>query len=224
MQMPRRTENCRQAGGRPGPGTCPRLTQYIVCRNCPEFSAFALRLLGRPAPPEYVREWTAHLAGAPLQADAETAVPVLVFRIASEWLALRVEAVGQVTEPCLVHALPHRKLPVQGVVSIRGELVVCVSLAAILGIADGQIPASGPRSPVYKRLIILHGEGGRVAFQPDEVQGVQRYCTSQLLRPPVTLARTSASQFTIGLIHWGDRTAGCLDPDRLLEALTRSLA
>jgi chemotaxis-related protein WspD len=110
------------------------------------------------------------------------------------------------------------------VVSIRSELVVCVSLEALLDLPPAPGGESASASRMSNRLVVLSGDDGRVAFRPDEVHGLLRYHPGQLLPPPATLARTSGVQFTTGLIAWKDRTVGCLDADRVLGALTRSFS
>ncbi len=47
-----------------GDGSCPELTEYIRCRNCPVFAAAARALLDRPLPADYAAEWSTRLATA----------------------------------------------------------------------------------------------------------------------------------------------------------------
>jgi chemotaxis-related protein WspD len=211
---------CWKTIGRPGPGTCPELVQHVQCTNCPTYAEAALRLLDRPTPPDYVREWTEHLAGERKRTVAAT-VPALVFRLGSEWLALPASMVEQVTEPSTVHTLPHRRLPVRGVVSVRGELIVCVSLESLLGL-DGS-PAAAP-AQAYQRLVVLSFDGARLAFHPHEVHGVRRYDPAALIAAPATLARRAGSRFTAGMFEWESRTVGLLDAGEVMTSLTRSLS
>jgi chemotaxis-related protein WspD len=209
--------DCWRTIGRPGAGTCPELPQHLLCRNCPTYSAAALRLLDRPAPADYVREWTTHLAAEARRASGAT-TSVFVFRLCSEWLALPTAVIEQITEPSRVHTLPHRTLPVRGVVSVRGELIVCVSLEALLGLSGQHAPAASPR------LVVMSFDGTRVAFQPHEVHGVSRYDARELMAAPATLTKASGAHFTTGLFAWNGRSVGCLDASRFFSAVTRSLA
>jgi chemotaxis-related protein WspD len=220
---PGASQVCWRESGRPGPGTCARLSEVVLCRNCPEYTDAALRLLDRAAPADYIRHWTEHVAREPEPA-VEGSVPVLVFRLGNEWLALPAGVVEEITEATAVHTLPHRSLPVQGVVSIRSELVVCVSLEALLELPPVSDGESATTSRISNRLVVLSGDGGRVAFRPSEVHGLLRYHPGQLQPPPATLTRTSGVQFTTGLITWKDRSVGCLDAGRVLSALTRSFS
>jgi chemotaxis-related protein WspD len=216
-------DGCWREMGRPGPGTCPELRQHIVCRNCPHYAATALRLLDRPAPVEYVREWTEHLASAPSQLTHATDT-VMMFRVESEWLALPAAVIEQVAEPSVVHTLPHRSLPVRGLVSVRGELVICVSLEALLGIGESTQRAAGTSSRAHGRLLVLKTDDGRIAFQPTEVHGLHRYHAGELSPVPATLLRSSTAKFTVGMLPWNGRTVGCLDAETMVAVLTRSLS
>jgi chemotaxis-related protein WspD len=217
------TEGCWREVGRPGPGTCPELREHIVCRACPRYCEAALRLLDRPSPSDYVRQWTRHLAAA---ADHETraTVPVIVFRVGSEALALPARLVEGVADPSAVHVLPHRRMPVQGIVSIRGDLVACVSLAALLEIDDEETAGATAATRRCRRLLLLNGGDGRVAVEVRDVFELHRYDPAALTAPPSTIARSTGERFTTGLFPWQQATAACLDGDRVLSAVSRSLS
>lgn len=208
--------------GRPGPGTCPELAQHIVCRNCPTYASAALRLLDRPAPADYLRDWTAHIANTARVAPKATR-SALVFRLGQEWLGLSTDVVEQIIEPSRVHSLPHRGLPLCGVVTVRGELVVCVALDSLLGLGASRAAATSTAAAA-RRLVVLSADGNRVAFEPDEVLGVERYDPQELVAPPSTLAKRAGTHFTTGLSRMGGRTVGCLDADSLFAALNRILS
>jgi chemotaxis-related protein WspD len=102
-----------------------------------------------------------------------------------------------------------------GLVNVRGELVVCVSIARLLVGEAGQAEEG--------RLVVMRLAGGRLAFPVDEVQHTHRYRPDEVKPAPVTVVR-SASRFTRGVLHWRDRIVGCLDERLLLDALDRNLA
>lgn len=148
----------------------------------------ALRLLDRESPADYLREWTERIAAEKKVADAGT-MSGLIFRIGPEWLALPTRIFQEVAEQCVVHSLPHRNGGiVVGIVNIRGELLVCASLAALLALekTGADEPGSGRR--IYGRLLVVDREGQRLAFPVDEVFGVHRYHPRELRPVPATLA------------------------------------
>lgn len=142
----------------------------------------------------------------------------VVFRMAAEWLALPASLFSEITALRPVHSLPHRRdRVVRGVVNIRGELLISVSLAAVLGI-EGE-PAEGARA----RLAVLQRERERFAFAADEVAALHRHDDAELLPPPATVAQARAA-YTRGLFMWQDRPVGLLDEQLLFYTLNRSLA
>lgn len=180
-------------------------------------------LLDRAPPEDYLREWTERIASAKKAADADTS-SALIFRIGVEWLALPTQIFQQVADQCPVHSLPHRMDGiVRGVVNIRGELLVCVSLGTVLGIDSEPATVREAGCRVYPRLLVANRSGNRLAFPVDEVVGVHRYHPAILRPVPHTLAESRVS-YTLGLIPWRDRTVGCLDDELLFYTLNRSLS
>ena len=183
-----------------GNASCPELQKFVHCRNCPVYSNAAVQLLDRPLLPQYRREWTEHFA-QPKQLAAPAKTSALLFRISAEWLALPTQAFQEVAEHRLVHSLPHRRQGiVLGLVNIRGELLICVSLGHLLGLE--RIPRR-PKRPrrTYDRLLVTNWDGNRLVFPADEVRGIHRFQTSELKEPPATLAKSNLS-YTQGLLSW----------------------
>jgi chemotaxis signal transduction protein len=209
---------CWSSIGVRGDKSCPALQQHVHCRNCPTYAAAASTLLNREATLSREVE-TEHFA-QPRETGRPKDRSAIMFRIGSEWLALALSAVDEVVELGELHSLPHRRSPlVLGLVNVRGQLLVCVSLARLLGIAtDAEEDAGNPR-----RLLVLRGPGGRLAARVDEVQHTHRYHEGELLPPPATITR-SGTTFSRGAIALDDRLFASLDETRLLNALTRSLA
>jgi chemotaxis-related protein WspD len=212
---------CWQRIGIFGDSTCPELSTVIHCRNCPVYSLAAHRLLDRPVPAEYRREWTAHFAekeklGAPAKASA------VLFRIGNEWLAFPTEAFQEVAEQRQVHSLPHkRESIVRGLVNIRGELLICLSLGRLLGIEDRALDAEA--LPVCERFMAIAWDGSRFVFPVSEVHGVERFHLEALREPPAALARSSA-RHAQGIFIWRENAVGLLDPGAIFASCHRSLA
>ena len=182
----------------------------------------ALRLLDREPPPDYLREWTERIAAEKKVGDAGT-ISVLVFRVGVELLALPTRIFQEVAEDCTVHTIPHRTSGVvAGIVNIRGELFVCASLGALLGIEKDVSEKPAPGRRMHRRLLVANRAGNRLAFPVDEVSGVHRYHPRELRPAPATLAESRVT-YTTGLIPWNDRTVGCLDDELLFYTLNKSL-
>lgn len=184
-------------------------------------------LLDRPLPAGYREEWARHFAGAEErgsdgdESDQET---VVVFRIGDEWLALAIGLFHEVTEPMRPHSLPHRRDKlVLGIVNVRGEILVCVSMADLLGLGEARTVSNVGRIKTFARMVVIGRNEQRVAFPVDEVHGIHHYTSRDVGMVPATLAK-SASSFTTAMIGWQGRSIGRLDDTLILEALDRGIA
>src|SRR5262249_34761523 len=127
-------DDCWNRIGVSGDRTCPELETTIHCRNCPVFASAAKSFFERPAPAGYLAERPRLLASSEAPSDS-VEVSLLIFRLFGEWLALDTRAVVEVTTPRPVHRIPHRSGQVLiGLVNLRGQLQLCVSLHGLLGV------------------------------------------------------------------------------------------
>ena len=181
-----------------------------------------VRLLDRAAPEEYRREWTARIA-LPVEATIEGTVPVVIFRLGEEWLALPAPVFQEVSEPGVIRTLPHRRnSALLGLVNVRGELLLCAALDAVLGCAEGEA-TSAEGAARSRRLLVVGRQGTRLAFPVDEVHGVHRYHPRELLEVPTTLDKATSS-YAIGILPWRGKTVGCLNEEALFTTLRRSFS
>jgi chemotaxis-related protein WspD len=177
------------------------------------------RLLDREISQDYLREWTAHVAAKQNVVEVGTK-SVVIFRVGAEWLALPTGMFQEVSEQCTIRTLPHRRGgTLSGLVSVRGELVLCVSLEALLGLEK----AAEKKGNSLSRLLICNPPGGRLAFPVSQVHGVHHYHPADLRPSPATLAK-AAGVYIVGVLPWNDRTVGCLDDELLFYAFDKGLA
>jgi chemotaxis-related protein WspD len=211
---------CWNEIGVQGDATCPELHQVIHCRNCAVYSKAGVQLLDRPLLPGYRRAWTEHFAQE-RKLPGSARQSALLFRLGSEWLALPTPAFQEVAERRPVHSLPHRRQGVVlGLVNIRGELLICVSLDHLLGLAKS--PLRKTPHTTYDRLLVAKWDRHRFVFPADEVRGILRFHAPELQEPPATLTKSRRS-YTQGVLRWQDRAVGLLDADLLFSSLNRSL-
>ena len=211
--------DCWNRIGVNGDGTCPELATYVHCRNCPVFATAARGFFDRPAPPGYLEDWAEFLARPVAVADADE-VGLLVFRLGPEWLALGSRVVAEVTGIRPVHHVPHRSNAIlAGIVNLRGQLQLCVSLHGLLGIE----PDADPRASTSasSRLVVIRRDSDAWAFAADEVAGVRRVPRGKLQKVPSTLANPAGS-YSQAVFAWGDeRSVALLDDPRVFGALRR---
>lgn len=218
--LPAQAAPCWNRIGVYGDHSCPDLSRFVHCRNCPVYSNAALQLLERPLPPEYRQHWTEWFAIEKKVREAP-ALSAVIFRVGHEWLALPTRALLEVAERRAIHSLPHRRGLVLGLANVRGELLVCVSLAHLLGLprtGSAQKSRSGEG-----RLLVACWDGNRLGFPVDQVQGPQRFYPEELKPLPTPVARPNPT-FTHAIAQWQEHTVGVLDPDQLFATLNGGLS
>jgi chemotaxis-related protein WspD len=220
--------NCWSHIGVSGDRTCPELSSFVHCRNCPVFATAARSFFDRPAPEGYLVDWSHWLAkfggdggddgSAEDENEArshEEKVSVLIFRLGPEWLAFRTQTILEVTTPRPVHRVPHRTNDVfLGLVNLQGQVELCVSLHGLLGVTAPPTPA----------LLVVLRDPNRAetwAFTADEVLGVQHVPRGRWRSVPSTLANPTIG-FSQAILSWKERSIGLLDEERVFMAL-RSL-
>jgi chemotaxis-related protein WspD len=211
--------DCWNQTGVEGDGSCRELVKFIHCRNCPVYSNAGLRLLNRELSPEYRREWTERFAHTTDPA-ASGKTSVVVFRVEREWLALPTPVFQEIVEHRPVHSIPHRRGGlVLGLVNVRGELLLCVCIARLLGLEP---LAREPGSP-YSRLLVVSWDTRRLVFPASEVHGIHRLSPEELDGPKAAAIRP-ASRLTQAVFQWQNRVVGLLEPEQLFSTLNQGLS
>lgn len=206
---------------------CPELEKIIHCANCKIYSAAARQLLDREISPEYMKEGAITLAQRKETTKNTDTTSIVIFRIGEEWLGLRTYLFQEVVQFRSVHSIPHRRGKIlRGLVNIRGELQLCVSLGQLLDIKKGEIQGTNIAKGIYERMIVIAKDGVRYVFPVGEVRGIRRYPDKELLAPPATVTH-GAKDYLSGLVSWKEgeeeRHIGCLDEALLFPALERGI-
>lgn len=223
MSSPRSAgiDDCWNRIGVQGDGSCPRLDVHIHCRNCPVFTRAATELLDRPLAEDYLAERTREI-GLSQPAVESGGIVALVFRLGGEWLALPAKVCLEVTENLRPHTIPSRRNGlVLGLVNVRGELVISVSLDRLFGILSGN--AEGGTIGGGQRLVIIEKYKSRFAFPVLEVSGLRTVLPSEIEAIPATLA-SSPEHYVRDIFTHHARSVGLIDDELLFFALNRSLA
>ena len=213
---------CWRIVGVAGDRSCPELETFIHCRNCPVLAAAARTFFDREAPAGYLEEWRAILEEPAAAVEAGT-TSVLVFRLEKEWFALPAQVLVEVTTLRPLHRIPHRtEGGLAGIVNIRGQLQLCVSLHALLGLAGGPATGSPAADGAAARMLVVERAGNgsidRWVLGADEVAGVHRLPRTAWRPVPSTVSQAQARCST-ALFDWQGHTVGLLDEARLFEGL-----
>ncbi len=205
-----------------GKKDCPELERVIHCANCEVFSAAGRRLLDTEAPEGYLEQWSEFFS-KPQKAKEHDSSSVVLFRLGDEWFALSSMLMEEVVSVRPVHRVPHRKSNVlKGLINIRGELQICVSVGRLLNITKGDISGTNIVKGIYERMIVIKFEGARYVFPVSEVRGVHRYTESDIKYAPATIMNCSV-HYLKGMLMVDGKHVGVVDHELLFPALDRGI-
>lgn len=223
--MPPQPE-CWRTIGISGDKSCPELATFIHCRNCPVLAEAARTFFDRNAPTGYLDAWREILEEPSAAAETES-TSVLVFRLGKEWFALPAAALVEVTTPRPLHRIPHRAGGgLAGLVNIRGQLQLCMSLHALLGMSGGPTATAAATEPAARLLVVerpCDAAVERWVLGVDEVAGVHRVTRAAIREVPSTVSQAQARCST-ALFEWQERTVGLLDEGRVFAGLRGMVA
>jgi chemotaxis signal transduction protein len=210
---------CWQIIGIDGDRSCPELIGHIHCRNCATFVDAARKFLDREPDDDYIDEVTGLNTNMSSGAARDDGVPVMTFRLGTEWHGLPVRVIEQVHATATVRRVPHRNSPgFLGITSIDGHIEMCMSLHAVLGVDQDDAPGAGVR-----RWLLLKLGGERWVTPVDEVTGVVRVDHKTIQPLPATIER-SPDPASSGIFDLDERRVSLLAPDPLLRRFKASLA
>ena len=203
-----------------GDRTCPELPSMTHCRNCPVYATAGRGLLDREGPAGYLDEWTQVLS-RPDQSQAAGTESALLFRLGHEWLALSTRLFREVLEDRVVHHVPHHSDAIfRGIINIRGEIHLCVSLESLLGLEAEEDRSHQVSHIVYARMVVIEKDGETWVFRVDEVHDIHAFHLDELEDVPITINQSRAAHIK-GLISWHDRHVSYLDEELLFYALQK---
>ncbi|MBK1987935.1 chemotaxis protein CheW [Sphaerospermopsis aphanizomenoides BCCUSP55] len=230
-------ERCWNIIGITGDRTCSELSNFIHCRNCPVYSSAGRNLLERSIPKNYQHEWTQFFAEAKVEAGNKLvhfqteseilptteSLTVAIFRLQKEWLALPAQVLKETISPTLIHTIPHRSNEIlKGLVNIRGELQLCISLSHLLHLEAAETVPESLSPIVYSRMVVIEKSGNTWVFPVDEFYGLHRFHNDELRYPPHS-ATSVHHTYTKGFFHWQSRSLSYIDDQLLFMSLQRKV-
>jgi chemotaxis-related protein WspD len=212
---------CWKTIGIDGDRSCDELRELIHCRNCPVYSRSSRDRLNQPFPPGYQDDW-AEILAAPLgQSQSVETISLAIFRLQQEWFALPAHLFVAVTDVVPIRAIPQRHNEVLlGLANVQGELHLCVSLTALLGIPSMADATSQISTLTYPRMVMIQLAGARWVFPVDDIYGIERFELAAVMPAPANVSQ-SYSHLTQGVVAWRDRCLSYLDETLLTESLRR---
>jgi len=198
---------------RKGDAICSKLENEIHCQNCSIYKEAGLYLLDRALPEHYKdnNTLTFSIQKEELNTNLES---FLIFNSGNEWHALDTSVLDEVCAFQPVHKLPNSPSEfIAGLVNIRGEIEICISLSNLLDYHANDIES------VNQKLIVIQLDHGRFAIPADEIHGIFKINASDILAPPASVSQNEQSMIN-GIIAHDNHHAGILN----LQNLERKLA
>jgi chemotaxis-related protein WspD len=212
---------CWKTIGIEGDRSCHELREFVHCRNCRVYSNSSRALLNQPFPPGYQDDWAEILAEPLGQSQSVETVSLAIFRLQQEWFALPAHLLVAVTEIVPIRSIPQRSNEVLlGLANVQGELHLCVSVAALLGIRPTSAAASHGSTLTYPRMVIIQLAGAPWVFPVDDMYGIERFELATVKPAPANVSQFY-SHLTQGVMAWRDRCLSYLDETLLTESLQR---
>jgi purine-binding chemotaxis protein CheW len=146
--------------------------------------------------------------GGPM-AGAGGADSYILFELAGATYALRSDDIQQLEMVAEPTPVPNAPPFVEGVVSVRGQVIPVMSLRARFGF---------PRTPhdVRSRLIVLHQQGRTVGLTVDSAREFATIPADSIQPPPEGVSGLSG-RYLRGLAHRGERLVLVIDAAELLD-------
>ncbi len=214
-------ERCWQDIGVWGDKSCPRLATEIHCQNCDIYTKNGRRLFHRPAPRDYLVEWTQLVATEKAAAKTENQ-SIVAFRVATEWFGLAAENFVEVHPFKTIHRIPQvSRTALLGIANVRGSLHLCISMRHLLDLPGENPESEWKQHAPNTRIAIIEQQGDRWACKLDEIDGILQFSHDQLRPPPVTVAKAT-STFTKGVIPQ-KKPIALLDEELLFHYLKHNL-
>lgn len=192
---------------------CPRLVTVGHCGNCEVYRSAGRELLKREPPAGYLAEWREFLA-RPLLRTSATAAFYLYLSTGQRIVGIPTGALEQVANASVIRRLPHNRGRVlRGVANVRGEVLPCISLDALL--SDGEMPNSKAEEPIYKRMVVATFGAQRWILPAVDVLGLHRHEQNDFesvdrITQPILL----------GSLGWQGKTVDILDVVAVSESLS----
>ncbi len=200
---------------------CSRLQQVIHCQNCSVYANYGRLLLDRDLPADYAEYWQDNYKQSKFEQE-QGDQSAIVFRVGSEWLAMPLRLMDEITRMRKVHSIPHKRhQALRGLVNINGVLLVCVCLQQLLKIEDRPDEKPKPQLP-GARMIVVRKDKNRYVVPVNETRNTIRYQQHELKDPPSTLS-SSARVFIDGVLVRDGLSIGLVGSDVLFAELERSL-
>jgi purine-binding chemotaxis protein CheW len=145
------------------------------------------------------------------QKKSDTSIKILHFGMGTIDFAIRLTDVNEVIKLMEIRQIPRVPVFVEGVLHLRGELIIIISLRKLLKISGRQHEKS--------KIIIFSMFGRKIGFIVDQVSRIIQKRREEILPPPPVILRGPAPDCITGVIEEKGKNLLLLDLKKSLSAL-----
>lgn len=206
-----------------GDDSCSELETNIHCRNCFVYITAGRKLFEREPSEIYLENWNKIISKSK-EEETKNIFSVMVFRLGNEWFGINTKCLAEITELKPVHSIPLRNDKyLKGIVNIRGEIQICVSLHNFLEIDNNELNNDQEnKNKVYKRMLVIQKDNTKWVFQADEIMGMIKFNEKDIHKLPVTIDK-SFVHYLKSLIRLENKDIGFIDEELLFNNLRRGI-
>jgi len=149
------------------------------------------------------------------ESETETQVdrlPLLLFRLADEWYAIRIDDVREIYNEYSVTPIPRVPDFILGVVNIRGEIVSVTDLAVLMHIPGRLDHAT---DMVQSSAIVAATEECVSALLVDEIGDIAEVAIDSI-EPPLSTVDRGQADWVSGSVYMDGRLVGIIDLGKIL--------
>jgi purine-binding chemotaxis protein CheW len=137
---------------------------------------------------------------------------VVIFRLASEYYALEIQAVQEIVRMQSITSIPGSDTWIEGITNLRGRVVPVVDLRLRCDIERTEHTAE-------TRIVVVNSAAGMVGLIVDAVTEVMRIPVDQI-ELPSSLVSVPANQYLRGIAKLSDRLVSLVDLAKILPSET----
>lgn len=151
------------------------------------------------------------LARESLDEEVSDSVSILLFRIAEEWYAVKVQDVREIFQEYAVTIIPCVPDYILGVVNVRGEILSITDPARLMRI--GHIEIVGD---IHPPAVVVASGDVVTGLVVDEIGDIVEI-PNEAIEPPVSIIDRSQAEFIAGSVHLEGQMIGLIGIERVLE-------
>jgi len=162
---------------------------------------------------EILQRRAASLALEPDDPDVSEGLSLLLFRIASEWYAVKTGDVREIFQDYALTPIPCVPEFIVGVVNVRGEILSVTDPARMM-----HLNSIGRHGWHGLSAVVIANENVATALTVDEIGDIVEV-PSESLEPPVSNIDRAQAEFVVGSVFVSERMVGLLDVERILQPI-----